>query len=130
MSVIDRSFTLGCAVLLASAVGLAGCTKNDNASSDATASPGVSASASAAASPAASAPASASGVSLSDISGVNGEKEITELAQLGVVDPVTGTFAPGGSLKRRDFIRWLVKSNNVIWSDAPGKRVKLADKTE
>jgi hypothetical protein len=96
------------------------------ASPGAASSPAVATSMAVAPSPAAPAAAAA----LTDIAGVNGQKEITELAQLAVVDPVSGTFDPGAPIKRRDFIRWLVKSNNVLWSDTPGKQVKLADKTE
>jgi len=103
------------------------------ASPGAASSPVVVASVAAAPTPASAASAAASvapAITLTDIAGVNGQKEIVELAQLGVVDPVSGTFNPGGPIKRRDFIRWLVKSNNVLWSDTPGKQVKLADKTE
>lgn len=162
---MKQPFASGGMVVLAIALGLGGCAKNDSAANDASASPAASpvalptgatglpvavgsstiplaASPSAASTPAvatsmAAAPtpgaagsAAAPTVALTDIAGVNGQKEITELAQLGVVDPVSGTFNPGGPIKRRDFIRWLVKSNNVLWSDTPGKQVKLADKTE
>jgi hypothetical protein len=76
------------------------------------------------------APSPSAPVALTDIAGVNGEKEISELAQLGAIDPTSGTFEPGSPIKRRDFIRWLVKANNALWSDTPAHRVQLADKTE
>jgi hypothetical protein len=72
----------------------------------------------------------ASAGTFTDIAGINGEKEIATLAQLGVVDPPSGTFDPGAPIKRREFIRWLVKANNVLWSDTSAKQLKLADKTE
>lgn len=100
------------------------------ASPNAASTPGVGTSMAAAPTPAVAASAPAPAVVFTDIAGVNGEKEITELAQLRVVDPVSGTFEPGKRIKRRDFIRWLVKANNVLWSDTPGKQVKLADTTE
>jgi hypothetical protein len=51
-------------------------------------------------------------------------------SQLGVVDPTSGAFRPGAPIKRREFIRWLVKANNVLWADTPAKKVNLADTTE
>jgi len=68
--------------------------------------------------------------SLTDISGVNGQAAIEQFAALGVVDPVSGRFHPGTPILRRDFIRWLVKANNALWSDTPTHLVKLADSTE
>ncbi len=145
---MNQPFASGAMIVLAIALGLGGCTKNDSTTTnDASGSPAASPVAlPTGASDASSAPvaagsstlpiaaspgaASTPAVALTDIAGVNGQKEITELALLGVVDPVSGTFNPGGPIKRRDFIRWLVKSNNVLWSDTPGKQVKLADKTE
>jgi hypothetical protein len=142
---MKQRFASGALVVLAIALGLGGCAKNDSSNTnDTSASPAaspialptgvtgepVAGAASAipvAASPAAAASAAAA---LTDIAGINGQKEITELAELGVVDPVSGTFDPGAPIKRRDFIRWLVKSNNVLWADTAAKQVKLADKTE
>jgi hypothetical protein len=133
------------AVLLAVIVSGSGCSKGNEASSaespspvasDVSALPSESASpltaspAASAASPAASAGQAASAGTYTDISGVNGEKEIVTLAQLGVVDPPSGTFNPGGPMKRREFVRWLVKANNALWSDTPTKLLKLADSTE
>jgi hypothetical protein len=136
------------AFALAGAVAAAGCSKSDTASSDASAAPDAAAStapeavastvpeavASTApevvATDAASPGASPTMAALTDISGVNGEHEIAGFATLGVVDPVSGTFDPGAPIKRRDFIRWLVKANNVLWSGVPSKRLVPADKTE
>jgi hypothetical protein len=68
--------------------------------------------------------------SFTDVTGVNGAKDIVAFAQLGVVDPTSGAFRPGAPIKRREFIRWLVKANNVLWADTPAKKVNLADTTE
>jgi S-layer homology domain len=126
---MNRSFSLY-ALSLALTLGPVACSKADNASSSASpaaATPTAVSQPSAAR--LATAPATAA-AALTDIAGVNGEKEIDELAGLAVVDPVSGAFDPGAPVKRRDFIRWLVKANNALWSDTPGKLVKLADKTE
>ena len=58
---------------------------------------------------------------LTNIAGINGERQIVELARLAVVDPDSGAFEPGRAIERRDFIRWLVKANNALWSDTPDK---------
>ena len=135
------------AFALAGAVAAAGCSKSDNASSDASAAPDAVASAAsdaaasaapeavasdmASTAPGAAAPAASPAVAaLTDIAGVNGEHEIAGFATLGVVDPTSGAFDPGAPIKRRDFIRWLVKANNVLWSNVPAKRLIPADKTE
>ncbi len=120
---MSRSFSMSI-LTLALAMGPMGCSKADDASS----SPSPSADTATTAAPAT--PSAMPAASLTDIAGVNGEKEIDELAALAVVDPVTGTFDPGAPVKRRDFVRWLVKANNTLWRDTPGKLVKLADKTE
>jgi hypothetical protein len=114
-----------------------GCSKSTTDGHDATAtqsasvalSPSASASADDAASPAQS-PLPTPGVRFDDISGVNGSREIIGFAKLGVIDPLSGNFEPGSPVRRRDFIRWLVKANNVLWADSPSKIVKLADVTE
>jgi hypothetical protein len=74
--------------------------------------------------------ATAVAVSFADISGVNGAHEVTQLAMLGVVDPTNGAFNPGAPIKRREFIRWLVKADNALWRDQPGKEVRLGDSTD
>jgi hypothetical protein len=133
-----------CAVAaFAVALGASGCSKSDDSSANANASPVATAEAStdatAAASPPAALPAavpSASSVAPSaapgytDIAGVNGATQIAGFGALGVLDPKSGAFDPGAPVKRREFIRWLVKANNVLWADAPAKRINLADATE
>ena len=135
---MNRPYPLYLVLTVAMALGAAGCSKGGNASSDASPSADATAVATALASPSPSSSSVASpaaGVTTSpaaftDIAGVNGEKEIEELAVLGAVDPASGAFNPGAPVKRREFIRWLVKANNALWSDAPTKFVHLADKTE
>jgi hypothetical protein len=133
------------ALLLALLLSGSGCSKGGDTSSaespapvssDAT-SPAPNASAEVTASPAPSVTPlasptvqAASAGTFTDISGVNGQNEIVTLAHLGVIDPPSGTFNPGAPIKRREFVRWLVKSNNVLWSDTPAKLLKLADSTE
>jgi hypothetical protein len=132
-----------CAVAaFAVALGASGCSKSDDSSANAnaSASPVASADAStdaaAEASPPAASPSAAASVATStapgytDITGVNGAAQITGFGTLGVLDPKSGAFDPGAPVNRREFIRWLVKANNVLWADTPAKRINLADATE
>jgi hypothetical protein len=133
---------------LACAVTAAACTKTDQSSSTTTASTDASA---APASPASSAapdtspsatittiPSTASvttvpsplpSVAFTDLTGVQGQKEIVQLAQLGVLDATSGPFHPGDSIKRRDFARWMFKANNAVWADQPSRQIHAADAT-
>jgi len=131
---------------LACAVTVAGCTKTDQSSSttttgssDASPAPVVSDTPQ----PAATAmnttiPSSASittapsalpSVGFTDLDGVLGQKEIVQLAQLGVLDATSGPFHPGDSIKRRDFARWMFKANNAVWADQPSRQIHAADAT-
>ena len=125
-------------LLLACAVAVAGCSKTDQSStttsesSPAAAPPAASPVASAlAAAPAsaAAAPAALPSAAFTDLDGVQGQKEIGQLAQLGVLDATSGPFHPGDSIKRRDFARWLFKTNNAVWADQPSRQVHPADAT-
>jgi hypothetical protein len=136
--------------LLACALSLAGCAKNDASSPDASPSPAALVTSAAddtaatgapavpdashtPASPTAAAsavPATAAFAAYTDIAGVNGEREIRELAALGVFGSMTPAFRPGAPILRRDFIRWLVKADDALWSDTPAKQVHTADATE
>lgn len=72
--------------------------------------------------------AATSPVSFSDIQGVTGEKEITQLAQAGVFEGLSGNqFNPQQPISRAEFIRWLVRANNAIFAKDPGKQVRLAE---
>ncbi|MDQ6943582.1 MAG: S-layer homology domain-containing protein [Candidatus Eremiobacteraeota bacterium] len=121
---------------LACAVTAAGCSKTGqsssttSASSDTSASPAASAlpDTQASAAPPAASPAS-SPVAFTDIDGVQGQKEIVALGQLGVLDATSGPFHPGDPVKRRDFARWLFKTNNAVWADQPSRQIHPADAT-
>jgi hypothetical protein len=63
-------------------------------------------------------------VSYTDLSGTFGEKEITELAALGVFGTPSGTFNPTGTITRGDFVKWLVLANNAIYGGMPGKQIQ------
>lgn len=65
-------------------------------------------------------------VDFDDIKGGFGEKEISQLAQLGVFDTTTNKFKPQQPITRGEFIRWLVRANNAIWADKPDKIIPLA----
>lgn len=62
-----------------------------------------------------------------DVQGVTGETEITQLAQLQVFAGDSGQFNPQQPITRAEFIRWLVRSNNAIYKDSPGKQIRLAE---
>ncbi len=66
-------------------------------------------------------------VAFDDIKGVFGEKEITQLAQLGVFDTTTGKFNPSQPITRTEFLRWLVRANNAIWFDQPNRMIREAE---
>ncbi|MEA2719619.1 MAG: hypothetical protein QOJ39_1483 [Candidatus Eremiobacteraeota bacterium] len=88
------------------------------------ASPGASAAASTGTSAAAS---PALTVAFTDISGTYAEKAIVALGQLGALDATSGTFQPEKPVKRREFVRWLFKTNNAVWANLPGKQIHPAE---
>ena len=66
-------------------------------------------------------------VAFTDISGTYAEKAIVSLGQLGVLDSTTGTFQPEKPVMRREFVRWLFKTNNAVWANLPGKQIHPAE---
>jgi hypothetical protein len=127
-------------LLLAASLVPSACTNSGSSSSQSSASPGASTAASAEATTAASPAAGANGqaspeanggtpVSYSDIAGIPGEKQITELAALGVFGTPSGTFNPSGSITRADFVKWLVLANNAIFANAAGKQIQPSQAT-
>ncbi len=66
-------------------------------------------------------------VSFDDIKGVFGEKEITQLAQLGVFDTTSGKFNPQQPITRAEFVRWLVRANNAIFASDRTKQVRYSE---
>jgi hypothetical protein len=98
--------------------------------SAAVASPGAGA---AGASPGASAAVASPGaspavpVAFTDISGTYAEKAIVALGQIGALDSTSGTFQPEKPVMRREFVRWLFKTNNAVWANLPGKQIHPAE---
>ena len=61
---------------------------------------------------------------------------LTDLAQLGLFTQ-TGTqsgspseFKPNAEISRREYVRWLVEANNLIYSNQPARKVRLAAATD
>lgn len=78
--------------------------------------------------PSSSGPASkaqASTVGFSDVSGLEAEPDIKNLATLGVFEGSSGQFEPATSITRAQYVRWLVKTNNVYFADQPNNRIRL-----
>jgi len=124
------------AAFLALCVTLGACTHSANSSSSAEASGSPMASAesaasesSAAASPPAGATAAATTVAYTDISGTFGQKQIADLAALGVFGTPTGTFNPNGMITRAEFVKWLVQANNAIYANMPDKMIRPSQST-
>ncbi|MDP9017627.1 MAG: S-layer homology domain-containing protein [Candidatus Eremiobacteraeota bacterium] len=69
-------------------------------------------------------------VSYSDINGAFGQKEITQLAALGVFGNTTGQFQAAKPTTRREFVRWMFKANNSIWANDSNKLVHPAQGEE
>ena len=56
---------------------------------------------------------------------------IDDLAQLGVLDAATGEqFAPNEPITRRDYARWLLTTNNRLFSDRSSNVIRLGGATE
>ncbi len=55
-------------------------------------------------------------------------KYIQDLAVLGVlsIEPKTNEFLPDKIITRREYARWLVATNNVIYANNPAKQIRLA----
>ncbi|MBV9719957.1 MAG: S-layer homology domain-containing protein [Candidatus Eremiobacteraeota bacterium] len=135
------------AALFAAGLLMTACTQSSNSSAQSSASPESSAAATAAVaeSPMTSAPpATASGamgeaespaansgtpVSYTDLNGVFGQKEITELAALGVFGTPNGNFNPAGTITRAEFAKWLVLANNAIFVNDSGKQISPSQGT-
>src|ERR687886_900481 len=66
-------------------------------------------------------------VAFEDISGVLGEKQITQLGQLGVFDTTAGKFNPQAPITRAEFVRWLVRANNALFAGSADKVIRLAE---
>ncbi|WP_242040290.1 S-layer homology domain-containing protein [Anabaena subtropica] len=53
-------------------------------------------------------------LTFTDISGVRGEKEIQQLAELGVLETTSSEFQPLASITRGQFVVWLLKTYNKL----------------
>jgi S-layer homology domain len=74
--------------------------------------------------------ASAKAVAYSDIAGNFNAPNIVALGTLGVLDSTSGAFRPNDPIKRRDFVRWLFKLNNVLFADSPQDVIHPAASSE
>ncbi|PZR57372.1 MAG: hypothetical protein DLM50_06150 [Candidatus Meridianibacter frigidus] len=109
---------------------LAGCSKGtQTATSTESAAPAASASAVAEVS-ASPSTGSIQPVNYDDLKGIFGEKEMTQLAALGVFGDANGHFSPAKPVTRREFVRWLFKANNSLWADDTNKLIHPAQGTE
>jgi hypothetical protein len=68
-------------------------------------------------------------VSFTDINGDPGQQAVTDLAALGVLDSTGGTFRPNDPIMRVDFVRWLVKADNVYFKNDPAHQIRLSHGT-
>ncbi|GAC1390943.1 MAG: hypothetical protein NVSMB31_08100 [Vulcanimicrobiaceae bacterium] len=90
-----------------------------------TGTPAVSAAPSA--SPTGPAPLPTLTVAFTDIAGIYAEPAIRSLGKLGVFESTSGAFRPHEPIKRREYLRWLVKTNNAYNKDDNAKFVRLAE---
>lgn len=65
--------------------------------------------------------------SFTDIKGLFAEQAISNMTALGVFDQTSGEFHPNDPIKRTEFVRWLVKANNVYFKDNPDQQIRLAE---
>lgn len=70
-------------------------------------------------------------VAFSDIKGIDGETAIKQLGALAVLETASGKFRPNDPISRAQYIRWLVKANNIYAGilAAPAVRIRLAEKS-
>lgn len=77
--------------------------------------------------PVAVAPNAPQPVAFEDIKGVLGEKQITQLGQLGVFNTTSGKFDPKAPITRAEFVRWLVRTNNALFPGSSDKTIRLSE---
>ena len=110
-------------VVLAGMVGLSGCGRAAQA-------PARQAPAAQAPAPAPAAPAPTPAVSFTDISGITAAQAIKDEGALGIFDTSTGEFKPRDPITRAEFVRWLVKANNVYYKDQATQQIRLAESND
>lgn len=65
-------------------------------------------------------------VSFTDINSDPGQQAITDLAALGILESKSGTFSPNDPITRAEFVRWLVKADDVYFKDDRARQIRLA----
>lgn len=79
---------------------------------------------------------SASSSSFSDLSQAPTELQpyVSDLAKLGALPDAKGgsssEFKPNAEISRRDYARWLVTANNLIYANQPARKIRLAAATD
>ncbi|MBF2050282.1 MAG: S-layer homology domain-containing protein [Leptolyngbya sp. IPPAS B-1204] len=72
--------------------------------------------------------------SFSDLSQAPAELQpyITDLAKLGAFSKngASGEFKPNAEISRREYARWLVTANNLIYANQPARKIRLAAATD
>ena len=121
-----KRLTLVTILLLLVAAALQACTKQQQAQPQAATSGTPQPASTATTTPTAAAAA----VSFDDLTGVAGQQQIVQLAQLGVFGTTSGHFNPAQPIARGEFIKWLVLANNAVWSNDPDKQIRTASTGE
>gem|GEM_PF-2253116 len=67
-----------------------------------------------------------SDITYTDISESTFRPQIIGLARLGIFEKVSGKFRPNDPVTRSEYIRWLVKTNNVYFPTETGNFIKVA----
>ncbi|MGV8121559.1 MAG: S-layer homology domain-containing protein [Candidatus Xenobiia bacterium LiM19] len=67
-----------------------------------------------------------SDISYTDISESTFRLQIIGLARMGIFNKVTGEFRPDEPISRSEYIRWLVRTNNVFFPTETGNFIKVA----
>jgi hypothetical protein len=58
---------------------------------------------------------------------------VTDLAKLGALtikNGASGEFQPNAEISRREYARWLVTANNLIYANQPARKIRLAAATD
>ncbi|WP_416672686.1 S-layer homology domain-containing protein [Egbenema bharatensis] len=55
---------------------------------------------------------------------------ITDLRQLGALSVEGNEFNPNQEITRREYARWLVESNNLIYANQPSRKIRLGSSTD
>jgi hypothetical protein len=62
----------------------------------------------------------------SDITGIDGEQDIKNLAAIGALDTKNGAFDPTKPISRAQYVSWLVATNNIYFADQPTNKIRMA----